>query len=213
MTANLSIKPVLFALFIFSFSACQNSNTKQKDSNVKAPSAILSSAEPAKKADLLIEQSLRDAALEGNSAEVDRMLNLDIRFDAIDSDGRTALMLCCFNGHAQIAQKLIKLGASVNRADFLGRTALMYASTGPYPETVKLLISSKADLNMTDNDEKFSPLMFAAAEGQMEIVKILLENNADPLLKDKDNDTAESFARQNGHQAVADYIGSWIKKK
>lgn len=213
MTVKLSIKYVLFAFVIFFFAACQNGGSKQKDSSAKTPSAVLSPAEPAIKADLPMEEAFRNAAFEGNSTEVDRLLSQNISFDAIDADGRSALMLCCFNGHTQIAEKLIKLGASVNKTDFMGRTALMYASTGPYPETVKLLISSKADLNMTDNDEKFSPLMFAAAEGQMEIVKILLENNADPLLKDKDNDTAESFARQNGHQAVADYIGSWIKKK
>jgi ankyrin repeat protein len=50
--------------------------------------------------------------------------------------------------------------------------------------------------------------MFAAAEGHIDVVRILLEYNADPSLEDIDGDTAETFARQNGHSEVADLLKS-----
>ena len=45
-------------------------------------------------------------------------------------------------------------------------------------------------------------------EGQFEVVRLLLAHGADPSLKDKDDDTAESFARQKGHSAVVELLGN-----
>ena len=59
---------------------------------------------------------------------------------------------------------------------------------------------------MVDNVEKFSALMFASAEGHIEVVRLLLKHKADPGLRDKDDDTAENFARQNGHTEIAELL-------
>ena len=88
----------------------------------------------------------------------------------------------------------------------MGRTALLYASTGPFAGTVRLLLENKADPNIVDADEHFTPIMHAAAEGQLEVVKILLEYGADPSLKDVDGETARMFAVQNGHTEVANLL-------
>jgi ankyrin repeat protein len=61
---------------------------------------------------------------------------------------------------------------------------------------------------VVDSEEHFTPIMFAAAEGHIDVVRILLEYNADPSLEDIDGDTAETFARQNGHSEVADLLKS-----
>ena len=71
---------------------------------------------------------------------------------------------------------------------------------------MELLLERKADPNIVDNQEHFSALMHAAAEGYIEVVKILLDHGADATLKDIDGDTAESFARKNGHTGVADLL-------
>jgi ankyrin repeat protein len=53
--------------------------------------------------------------------------------------------------------------------------------------------------------------MYAAAEGQLDVVKILLANRADPAIKDIDGDDALTFARNNGHTAIAAILTS-VKK-
>jgi len=152
------------------------------------------------------EEQMRQAALDGELEIVEELLDAGIAVNAIDKEGHTALMLAAFNGHSDILLALINEGASVDRRDFMGRTSLLYASTGPFPETVKILLDKGAEPNVVDSDEHFSPLMHAAAEGNLEVVKILLEFEADPSLTDVDGDDAESFARQAGHTAVADYL-------
>jgi len=154
------------------------------------------------------DQVFREACLEGKTEQVEKFIQNGMDVQSIDQDGRSGLMLACFNGHIEVARKLLAEGSEVNRTDNMGRTALMYASTGHYPQTVELLLSEGADPNVVDNAEGFTALMFASAEGNVKVVRLLLEHNADPALKDKDGDTAESFARQNGHKEVADFIQS-----
>jgi ankyrin repeat protein len=45
------------------------------------------------------EQSLRDAALNGQFESIENLLSGDITLNAADPDGRTALMLASFNGY------------------------------------------------------------------------------------------------------------------
>lgn len=154
------------------------------------------------------DQVFREACLEGKIEQVEQFIQNGMDVQSIDQDGRSGLMLACFNGHIEIVRKLLEEGSKINRTDNMGRTALMYASTGHYPKTVELLLSKGADPNLVDNDEGFTALMFAGAEGNIKVVSLLLEHGADPSLKDKDGDTAESFARKNGHTEVADLIKS-----
>ena len=107
--------------------------------------------------------------------------------------------------------KLLEKGAFVDHRDVNGRTALMLASSGPFPPAVKLLLDHNADPNIVDNEEHFSALMYAAAEGQLENVKILIKYRADPSLTDIDRDNALTFARNNGHKEIVDFLRSYIK--
>lgn len=154
------------------------------------------------------EDALRQAALDGLLAEVNKHLEAGTMVDALDPDGHTALMFAAFNGHSDIVQKLVEEGADLEKRDFMDRTALLYACTGPFPETVQILLEKGAKPNVVDSDEHFTPIMHAAAEGNLSVVKILIEYGADLSLKDVDGDDAESFARQAGHQQVADYLHS-----
>ncbi|MGF1583843.1 MAG: ankyrin repeat domain-containing protein [Bacteroidales bacterium] len=155
------------------------------------------------------EQLLREAAMEGNAVRVEQLVSGNTDVNSSLPDGRTALMLAAYNGHTAVMDLLMNAGAEVEMKDEHDRTALMYASTGHFPNAVKLLLENGADPNVIDKEEKFSPLMFAAAEGHFEVVKILLENDADATLKDKDGDTAESFARINGHERVAELLSRY----
>ena len=100
----------------------------------------------------------------------------------------------------------------VDERDSEGKSALIHAASGDFPETVELLIAKGADVNLKDETEGFTALMMAAAEGQMAVVKVLMKHGADKTMKDVDGDTAEVFARNNGHFEIADLLADKDKK-
>ena len=175
----------------------------------KAPAE--KSAPPQAKKTKPATQAFFDAALNGDIQTVESELSAGVDVNAISANGQNqaALMLAAFNGHRNLVEMLIARGGKVNHLDVTNRTALMYCSSGPFPETAQLLLDNGADVNIIDNNEKWTALMFAAAEGQVENVKLLLEHGADYDLKDIDGDTAASFAAKNGHKQVADMINAY----
>ncbi len=154
-----------------------------------------------------------EAALQGDLSAVRRLVDDGIDPDLPGEGGRTALMLAAYNGHDEIVHYLLDHGADPNRRDDQGMHALIYAASGPFPNTVQLLLNHKADPNLIAHGDGWTALMFAAAEGQLEVVKVLLKHGADPAIREKDGDTAESFARKNGHTHVADYLKQYMEKK
>ena len=164
------------------------------------------------------EQALMESAYLGKLEEVKRLVSEGAAADAVDAEKRTALMWAAFNGHASVVGYLLEKGAKLEARDGNGRTALMYSSSGPFQDTVELLMQKGAEVNVQGELEGFTALMTAAAgsgmyhhpaaEGQLEVVRLLLAYGADPELQDKDDDTAETFARQNGHSAVIDLLES-----
>ncbi len=202
------LKTIFIIILSFSFQAgfiACTSNPK-KDTSQKETKSKIEKAESSGTA--LKPDAFWDAALNGNLEAVSSMLKLGMDVNVADEDGRTAIMFAGFNGHTEVVKILIDRGAKVDAFDNSHRTALLFAATGPFPETVKLLLDNKSNPNVVDNGEHFSPLMHAAAEGNLEIVKILLDYGARMDLKDVDGDTAETFARQKGHTALADYLKS-----
>lgn len=196
----------IYSLILFTILGCNRSPAdtavagKDKVQKEKLTPAPVTASDPAS------EEALRQAALDGQLHQVNKLLEAGTKVDAADADGHTALMFASFNGHSDIVLLLLDQGAVLDRRDLMGRTALLYASTGPFPETVKILLDKGARPNVVDSDEHFSPLMHAAAEGNLDVVKLLIEYEADLSLTDVDGDDAETFARQAGHQQVADYL-------
>ena len=195
----------LLCLVLFVSIGCNRSPLEGTETQKEKVTPLLAE-KPA--SDTISEEAMRQAALEGMLSDVNKYLEKGTAVDALDRDGHTALMFASFNGHSEIVLKLLEEGADLEKRDFMDRTSLLYASTGPFPETVKILLDKGALPNVVDSDEHFSPLMHAAAEGNLSVVKILVEFGADLSLKDVDDDDAESFARQAGHQKVADYLHS-----
>lgn len=193
--------PVMLLLIALLPGVSCNQGTPRQDRNDHESANQITPAEKG-----VLEESLRQASLDGNTARVKELLGSGTDVDAADQEGYTPLMLSAFNGHSEIVLELLSRGAAVDKRDRIGRTALLYASTGAFPETVQILLDQGADPNLVDSGEHFTPLMHAAAEGNLEVVKILLTYGADPALTDVDGDNAESFARQAGHVQVADLL-------
>lgn len=145
---------------------------------------------------------LRNASLQGDLESVRQIVDSGVNIEEGDQLDRTPLMFASFNGHSEVVSFLIEQGSEVQKQNSEGRTPLMFASSGPFPETVEILLENGADPNIKDSVEGWSALMYAAAEGNMEVIEVLLEYNADISLADTDGETAEDFARNNGHSDV-----------
>lgn len=156
--------------------------------------------------------SIHQAAIEGKTTVVKKLLEKGIDVNITDEDGRTPLMYASYNGHQEVMRLLIGNGAVTDLQDNYGRTALMMASSGPFPSAVKLLLDHGSDPNITDKEEHYSALMYAAAEGQSDNVKILLAYRADPSLKDADGEDAMVFAAKNGHTEIVTLLNSFLQQ-
>lgn len=197
------LKPILFVTYILIMAGCKNTpgSDKSKEETWHMTDGITQQL-PGREE----EESFRHAALDGDLERVKMLLKQGVECNVADEDGRTALMLASFNGHSEIILKLIEEGAEIDMRDYMDRTALLYGASGPFPETVHILLENGADPNIMDSEEHFTPLMTAAAEGNLEVVKVLIQFGADRNLLDADGDDAATFAAQNGHMQVADYL-------
>ena len=166
------------------------------------PRAQQDETAPAPTVNLVADQALRDASLEGRIDLVAAAVDQGARIDARDADGRTALMYAAFNGHSECVRWLLEREAAVGARENVGRTALMFASSGPFSETAQILLDFGSNPNDADEYEGWTALMFAAAEGQLEVVQLLLDYDANPSAVDKDGDLAADHAAQNRHSEV-----------
>lgn len=68
--------------------------------------------------------ALHLAAISGDEARVEALLDAGAEVDATDGDGRTALIVAAANGRSGVVRLLLARGASVRVRDRAGRTAL-----------------------------------------------------------------------------------------
>jgi len=76
------------------------------------------------------EESLRQAALDGDTMTVTKLLDRGVNIDAQDPFGSTALMLASFYGRTAVVRILVTRGANLGLRDSRGQTALDRARAG-----------------------------------------------------------------------------------
>ncbi|NLW48361.1 MAG: OmpA family protein [Firmicutes bacterium] len=156
------------------------------------------------------EKSIGTAVANGDTAEVQNLLDQGVSPNSKTDDGKTLLMLASYLGHMDIVKLLIDNGADVNAKDQDGKTALIYATEKNNLEIAKLLLENGADPNAADNKGR-TALMYAAEKGQLDFVKLLLENGADLNAVDINGKTALQIAQDNNQTAIADLLSKWGK--
>jgi len=131
-----------------------------------------------------LNKRLRDAASEGNLAEVKKMLGKKAAIDDIDPEsGNVALLLAIDGGHQDVALFLIKQGADVTFLPPDGYSPLMIAAYkgDEMQSVVHALLAAGADVNQSTisaDDPGLKPLYLAAAGGSWIIFKSILEAGA-----------------------------------
>ena len=125
---------------------------------------------------------LIEAAYEGNTVQVQALIEEGADVNERDASGRTALMIAANRGHTYVVQLLLDREADANARDNSGQTALQAAESRGFHRIVSLL-------------RKFS-----TAQG---------ETDADPSLK---GDGSSSAARPSLHRAVDEGDFSALEK-
>ena len=145
---------------------------------------------------------LVDAAKNGDTEAVQRLLKQGIPVNASQPDGFTALHWAAQQDKADMADLLIRSGEKVNVADNYGVTPLLLACTNGSVPMVDLLLKAGANPNAAQAYGE-TVLMTCARTGALDAVKALLDRGADVNVKETaEGQTALMWAAAEGHTAV-----------
>ena len=123
-----------------------------------------------------LEESLRHAAMFGDTETVERLLDSGVNIDAAGNRGWTALLRATSQRHFSITRLLIERGADVNQVDKRGRSPLLWVAQCGDVETARLLLEKGAKGHSTDGNGK-TPIKQAISAGRLDIVELLLQYN------------------------------------
>jgi len=127
---------------------------------------------------------------------------------ASETHGGTALQAAVIGKEFGLVGRLIDLGANVNAPGPVqnGGSAIAIAAASGSLEIAHILIDAGADINAA-NGAGHTAFELAAAYGRLDMVQLLINAGADTnLLGSERYRRAEDFARDNGHNTVADIL-------
>ncbi len=153
------------------------------------------------------------AALRGNAAIVQLLINAGVDIEAKNKDGRTALMAAASSKQGyESAKKLITAGADLNVKDNSGNTAIF--ETDYNIPLAQLLIASSADLNIQNNYGN-TALMLAAKNNNPSFAQLLIAAGANPEIKNgrDENRIALDFANKEGKAAFRKAIEAGLAER
>ena len=122
----------------------------------------------------MTEQSLHQAAAQGDTARIAALLRAGASIEARDERGATALLVATRANQVQAAKALIEAGGDVNAKDDIQDSAYLYAGARGYLDILKLTLANGADLKST-NRYGGTALIPAAERGHVQTVQTLIE--------------------------------------
>ncbi|KAK5701307.1 hypothetical protein LTR17_022721 [Elasticomyces elasticus] len=159
---------------------------------------------------------LHQAAVTGQAAMCELLLERGAQADGLDDDKSTAMHYASASGYLPCVQVLLKGGADVTLRQRHGLTPAHWSAHKGHTEVLSLLLAKGAPINATA-EEGATPLHLAANRGHLPAVKVLLEKGADRTINadawDGEEGTAAEMARSKGHARVAKVIEGWEKGK
>ena len=154
---------------------------------------------------------LHQAAVTGQSAMCELLLDRGAQVDARDDDQNTALHYAAASGSKASVRILLQAGAEVTAQQAQGLTALHWAAHKGHVDALTLLLDHMAPLN-AGAEEGATPLHLAANRGHLAAVRILLERGCKRkvfAVWDGVEGTAAEMARAKNHARVARAIQSF----
>ena len=144
------------------------------------------------------------------------LLEHGARVNAVDREGRTALMWACIRGQENVVRKMLDvsiLDLDLNAGDRYGNTALFYAASNGQVNTVKQLIKAmkRFGLNIDKkNTQGMTPILEATKQGHDECAQVLMtEGKASLTIRDPETFlNAEEWAERRSLTTLADLIAA-----
>jgi len=151
---------------------------------------------PSEKGQLPLYLAMR----EGSFRVADLLLaQPQLRVDAANAAGETALMMAALRGHVEWVRRLLDRGAALERE---GWTPLHYAASGEGTAAVALLLDRGARID-APSANRSTALMMASRYGPEASVELLLARGASLALRNDLGLGAVDFARLGGREALA----------
>jgi ankyrin repeat protein len=140
-----------------------------------------------------------DAAMAGNRATVQALLQKKADVNAPRTDGATALEWAVYREDLELADILIAAGANPKLANREGATAMQLASLHGSAAMIEKLLKAGADANELGLHGE-TPLMYAARNGNLDALNVLLKHGAEVNAKESlRGTTALMWAVEQGH--------------
>lgn len=133
----------------------------------------------------------------------------ELKPDAPNAFGETALMMAALRGDFALAQRLYAMGASIDRA---GWTPLHYAASGPDAAIVRWLLELRSPIDVRAPNGN-TPLMMAAGYGLIDVADELLALGANPALRNAAGLDAAEFARRAGRDRLAQRLENESRRR
>jgi ankyrin repeat protein len=125
-----------------------------------------------------------DAAMNGDQAAVQSLIQQKADVNAAQADGATALQWAAYRDDLAMADALIAAGANIKLANREGATPLYLAALHGSAPMIEKLLKAGADPNEVEAEGE-TPLMLTARTGNLEAMQVLLDHHADVNAKDK----------------------------
>ncbi len=150
----------------------------------------------------LAQSEIADAAMQRDSATVQRLIQDGVNVNAGQADGATALQWAAYYGDKEIARALLAVGADTSLANRNGATPLWLAANHGDAEMIKVLLDNGANAN-EELPLGRRPLMLASRSGVVDAVQVLLDAGAEPNASEEERGTTALMqAADQGHADV-----------
>jgi ankyrin repeat protein len=144
------------------------------------------------------------AAIHGETAAMQCLIDCGCDIHARDDKGSTALALCAAVGNVAVAQWLLDAGLDLHTKATDGSSVLFDAATAGAP-AVAFFLRLGLDPNGA-SDDGTTPLMLAANSGRCDAVRALLDAGGGCDAADKRGCTALMFAAHNHEQRAVELL-------
>lgn len=149
----------------------------------------------------LLNQRFLKACEEGETSEVERLLDLGVDVELKSFSGITPLGLAAFNGRTATCLALLARNAKIEAKDNDGDSPLSFAVLSGEITAVVALLACGANIESKCNVGR-SPLNLAATGGKIEVVRLLLARCANMECKDDDGDSPLKLAITGGEVEI-----------